>query len=39
MTAVNLAGFFHLSQRAVRHMAEQGGGHIVNITTSLVDHP
>jgi NAD(P)-dependent dehydrogenase (short-subunit alcohol dehydrogenase family) len=38
MTAVNLDGFFHLTQRVVRHMAEQGDGHVVNITTSLVDH-
>ena len=38
MTAVNLAGFFHLTQRVVRHMAEQSRGHVVNITTSLVDH-
>jgi NAD(P)-dependent dehydrogenase (short-subunit alcohol dehydrogenase family) len=38
MTAVNLDGFFHLTQRVVRHMAEQGCGHVVNITTSLVDH-
>jgi NAD(P)-dependent dehydrogenase (short-subunit alcohol dehydrogenase family) len=38
MTAVNLDGFFHLTQRVVRHMAEQAGGHVVNITTSLVDH-
>ena len=38
MTAVNLNGFFHLTQRVVRHMAEQACGHVVNITTSLVDH-
>jgi len=38
MTAVNLIGFFYLTQRVVRHMAKQGGGHVVNITTSLVDH-
>jgi NAD(P)-dependent dehydrogenase (short-subunit alcohol dehydrogenase family) len=38
ITAVNLDGFFHLTQRVVRHMAERGGGHVVNITTSLVDH-
>jgi NAD(P)-dependent dehydrogenase (short-subunit alcohol dehydrogenase family) len=37
MTAVNLEGFFHLTQRVVRHMAEQARGHVVNITTSLVD--
>ena len=38
MTAVNLDGFFHLTQRVVRHMAEHSRGHVVNITTSLVDH-
>jgi NAD(P)-dependent dehydrogenase (short-subunit alcohol dehydrogenase family) len=38
--AVNLAGFFHITQPVIRHMLTQGtGGHIVNITTSLVDHP
>jgi NAD(P)-dependent dehydrogenase (short-subunit alcohol dehydrogenase family) len=37
-TAVNLAGFFHITQRAIRQMVTQGSGHIVNITTSLVDH-
>jgi NAD(P)-dependent dehydrogenase (short-subunit alcohol dehydrogenase family) len=39
LIGVNLAGFFHLTQRALRPMLEQGGGHIVNITTSFVDHP
>jgi NAD(P)-dependent dehydrogenase (short-subunit alcohol dehydrogenase family) len=38
ITAVNLAGFFHVTQRAIRQMVLQGGGHVVNITTSLVDH-
>ena len=38
MLAVNLAGFFHITQAAIRPMTEQGSGHIVNITTSLVDH-
>jgi NAD(P)-dependent dehydrogenase (short-subunit alcohol dehydrogenase family) len=37
MTAVNLAGFFHITQRAVRQMVDQGGGHVVNVTTSLVE--
>ena len=37
-TAVNLGGFFHMTQRAIRPMVEQRSGHIVNITTSLVDH-
>jgi len=35
---VNLAGFFFVSQRAVRQMLAQGGGHIVNLTTTLVGH-
>jgi NAD(P)-dependent dehydrogenase (short-subunit alcohol dehydrogenase family) len=36
---VNLAGFFHITQRVLSPMLEQRSGHIVNITTSLVDHP
>ncbi len=38
VTAVNLAGFFHITQRAIRQMVEQGAGHVVNVSTSLVDH-
>jgi NAD(P)-dependent dehydrogenase (short-subunit alcohol dehydrogenase family) len=38
VTAVNLAGFFHITQRAIGHMVELGGGHIVNVSTSLVEH-
>jgi NAD(P)-dependent dehydrogenase (short-subunit alcohol dehydrogenase family) len=38
ITAVNLTGFFHMTQVAVRAMVEQGTGHVVNISTSLVDH-
>jgi NAD(P)-dependent dehydrogenase (short-subunit alcohol dehydrogenase family) len=39
ITAVNLTGFFHITQATIRQMLTQGtGGHIVNITTSLVDH-
>lgn len=37
--SVNLAGFFYISQRAIRQMLTQGGGHIVNLTTTLVDQP
>ena len=37
-TAVNLAGFFHITQRAIRQMVTQGAGHVVNVTASLVDH-
>jgi NAD(P)-dependent dehydrogenase (short-subunit alcohol dehydrogenase family) len=39
LIGVNLAGFFHITQRVLSPMLEQGSGHIVNITTSLVDHP
>jgi NAD(P)-dependent dehydrogenase (short-subunit alcohol dehydrogenase family) len=35
----NLASFFHLGQLAVKRMQAQGSGHIVQITTSLVDQP
>ena len=39
VTSVNLAGFFHITQLAIRQMVAQGGGHVVNISTSLVDRP
>jgi NAD(P)-dependent dehydrogenase (short-subunit alcohol dehydrogenase family) len=35
---VNLTGFFHITQLAIAEMEKQGSGHIVQITTSLVDH-
>ena len=38
IVATNLAGFFYVSQLAVEAMEKQGRGHIVNITTSLVNH-
>jgi NAD(P)-dependent dehydrogenase (short-subunit alcohol dehydrogenase family) len=34
---VNVTGFFHTTQLAVVEMEKQGSGHIVQITTSLVD--
>src|SRR5262249_56392220 len=37
--SVNLAGFFHISQRAARQMLEQGSGHIVQITTTIAEQP
>lgn len=37
--SLNLAGFFFVSQQAVRQMLTQQGGHIVNITTTLVHQP
>ena len=35
---VNIAGFFHITQLAMAEMEKQGSGHVVQITTSLVDH-
>jgi NAD(P)-dependent dehydrogenase (short-subunit alcohol dehydrogenase family) len=39
ITSVNLTGFFHLTQRVSGQMMTQGSGHVVNVTTSLVDNP
>jgi NAD(P)-dependent dehydrogenase (short-subunit alcohol dehydrogenase family) len=39
ITSVNLTGFFHITQRAIRQMVTQGSGHVVNVSTSLVDQP
>jgi NAD(P)-dependent dehydrogenase (short-subunit alcohol dehydrogenase family) len=36
--AVNLTGFFHITQLAIAEMEKQGSGHVVSITTSLTDH-
>ena len=38
MVGVNLTGFFRLTQRAIAEMLKTGGGHIVNITTTLADY-
>jgi NAD(P)-dependent dehydrogenase (short-subunit alcohol dehydrogenase family) len=35
---VNVAGFFHATQLAIAEMERQRSGHVVQITTSLVDH-
>ncbi len=37
--ALNVGGFFHVTQRAAAVMLEAGAGHIVTITTSLVEQP
>ncbi|WP_321839566.1 SDR family NAD(P)-dependent oxidoreductase [Paraburkholderia bannensis] len=37
ITKVNLNGFFYITQLAVEQMQKQASGHIVSITTSLVD--
>ena len=38
VTGVNLGGFFHITRRAIEHMERVGSGHVVNITTTLVEH-
>lgn len=38
VTGVNLDGFFRITQRAVEQMLTAGAGHVVNVTTSLVDN-
>lgn len=35
---VNLHGFFHITQKAIAQMLEQGTGHVVNVTTTLVEY-
>ncbi|RFU48846.1 SDR family NAD(P)-dependent oxidoreductase [Paraburkholderia sp. DHOC27] len=35
---VNLNGFFHITQLAIAEMEKQNSGHIVSISTTLVDH-
>ena len=40
LTSVNIEGFFFVTQLAIKQMLKgKSGGSIVNITTSLVDHP
>lgn len=40
LASVNIEGFFFISQLAIRRMIEQkSGGSIVNITSTMVDHP
>jgi len=36
---VNLDGFFYITQMVIPHMVTQKSGHIVQITTSMVDQP
>jgi NAD(P)-dependent dehydrogenase (short-subunit alcohol dehydrogenase family) len=38
VTGVNLRGFFEVSKRAIAAVLDGEGGHVVNISTSLVDH-
>jgi NAD(P)-dependent dehydrogenase (short-subunit alcohol dehydrogenase family) len=39
VVSTNLAGFFYVSQEAVRQMQKHGGGQIINISTTLAEQP
>ncbi|XGV97830.1 MAG: SDR family NAD(P)-dependent oxidoreductase [Leptolyngbya sp. BL-A-14] len=36
--STNVTGFFHITQLAIAEMEKQGSGHVVQVSTSLVDH-
>ncbi|HXZ06629.1 MAG TPA: SDR family oxidoreductase [Paraburkholderia sp.] len=38
VTGINLAGFYYITQLAIAEMEKNKSGHVVTITTSLVDH-
>ncbi|MGB5957206.1 SDR family NAD(P)-dependent oxidoreductase [Pseudomonas sp.] len=38
VVATNMSGFFYISQLAIAEMEKNGSGHVVSVTTSLVDH-
>ncbi|HTX08667.1 MAG TPA: SDR family oxidoreductase [Solirubrobacteraceae bacterium] len=38
ITGINLAGFFHITQRVIPTMVEQGSGHVVNVSTTLAEN-
>jgi NAD(P)-dependent dehydrogenase (short-subunit alcohol dehydrogenase family) len=37
--ATNITGFFHMTQRAMELMSRAGRGHVVTVSSSLVDQP
>lgn len=39
LVSTNLTGFFYVTQAVVRQMTRRGGGHVVNISTTLADQP
>jgi NAD(P)-dependent dehydrogenase (short-subunit alcohol dehydrogenase family) len=38
LVGVNLTGFFHITQLAIAEMEKHNSGHVVQITTSLIEH-
>jgi NAD(P)-dependent dehydrogenase (short-subunit alcohol dehydrogenase family) len=39
LLSTNIAGFFHLAQRALRVMEQQGWGHVLTITATIAEQP
>jgi NAD(P)-dependent dehydrogenase (short-subunit alcohol dehydrogenase family) len=39
MITVNLAGFFHVSQKVISEMLKAGSGHVVNVTATIAEQP
>jgi NAD(P)-dependent dehydrogenase (short-subunit alcohol dehydrogenase family) len=39
LLSTNIAGFFHLTQRALRVMEPQGYGHVLTITATIAEQP
>jgi len=39
VVGTNLAGFFYVTQPALRQMVKQGRGHVLTISTTLVEQP
>ena len=39
VVSTNLTGFFYVTQAALRHMLRNGGGQIINISTTLAQQP
>jgi NAD(P)-dependent dehydrogenase (short-subunit alcohol dehydrogenase family) len=37
LIAVNLVGFFHITRRTIKQMLDKGRGHVVNVSTTLVE--
>ena len=38
VVSVNLAGFFHITSPTIKHMLDRGHGHVVNVSTTLVEY-
>ena len=39
MVSINLLGFFHMTQLAVKQMLKQGSGRVITISAALAENP